>query len=212
MDMSTLCMRYEIVRLSRRFIFGLLVVVALSACAVSLARTGDPPHEGHPKVKTQNVGTTNSDLPELEFLISVENQQWKRRGPIPVKLRLHNAGKVPITGICSFQLDDPTAGNDPYKEGRNLWAPVIFDEAGVQPARVIPGESASSTLDPGQTLELQVDLNKLNWGKVIQNSWPDGTFYQNAEPGNFEFSFRMNVRTGETREQIESNKVKVSLK
>jgi hypothetical protein len=212
MDRSTLCMRYEIVRLSRRLVFGLLMVVAVSACAVLAGRTSNITHEGNANLKTENGGTTAADLGELEFLISVENQQWKMGGPIPVKLRVHNKGKVPIVGICSFDLTDPTAGSDPFKQGRNLWAPVVIQASGVQPARAAPGETASSMLNPGQPVEFEVDLNKLSWGTAIQATWPDGTLSQDAKPGNYEISFRMKVRTIETPSNIESNKVRVTLK
>jgi len=80
--------------------------------------------------------------------------------PILVKLRAHNAGKVTVAGICSFQLDDPTAGNDPFKEGRNLRAPVVVRAAGIKSAEAIPGEIVSSRLTPGEAIETEVDLNK----------------------------------------------------
>lgn len=212
MDMSTLCMRYQIVCLSRRSIFALLIVVALSACVASNGRTSDTTHAGNANVKTQNAGTTNADEREMDLVLSVENQQWKMGDAVPVKLRLHHKGKVPVLAICSFHLTDPAAGKDPFKQGRNLWAPVVIEAAGVQPARAAPGETASSLLNPGQPVEFEVDLNKLLWGKLIQSTWPNGTFSQTAEPGNYEVSFRMNVRGGETSEQIKSNAVKVALK
>ena len=209
MDISTSRVGSRRVRLGGKFIVGLLLIVAgLSAFAVSSGRTADIRHEGNPKVETQN--TTTADLHDLNFSISVENSRWEMGSTIPVKLRVQNTGKVPVEGICSFRLNDPKAGSDPYKQGRNLWAPIIVQAEGVNPA-VMPGP-ASSLLNPGQTIDVQIDLQKLNWAKAIQSTWPDGTLAQNAEAGDYEFSFRINVRIGETSEVIESNKVKVSIK
>lgn len=208
MEMSTFSRRYAIVRVSNRFVFGLLVVLALSACAVSSWRTADISQAGNAKVNTENAGTTADDERKLDLVVSVDNQQWKIGGPILVKLRVHNAGKLSVEGICSFELIDPTAGNDPYKERLNLWAPVIVQAGGVQPAQ---GPNLS-TFSPDQTVELEVDLNTLNWASVISNSWPRNPISQISPNGDYEFCFRIHVKTEETSEKIESNKVKVSIK
>lgn len=207
MDISTSRMRDWRARLSRRFIFGLLIVVALCAGAVSSGSTGKIPQQGNAKVNTQNAGSTAGDERKLEFVVSVENHKWKKGEPILVKLRVHNAGKDPIGGICSFELRDPLTGNDPYKQGRNLWAPVFVKAEGIQP---ITG-SGSSRLNPGQTIELEVDLNKLNWGTAIQSMWPNENLSQKGATGDYELSFSMNVYPRGTSEKIESNKVKVSI-
>jgi hypothetical protein len=203
--MSTMIMRHEIVLLSSRFITGLLIVVALTACAVSNGRTGNVSHEGNTKVTAQNV--TDNER-KLDFVVSLDKQQWKLGGPILVKLRVHNAGNLPVNGICSFALTNPTVGNNPYKEGQNFWAPVIVQAGNVEPA---PGP-VSSTLNPGETLELEVDLNKLNWAKAISNDWPSEALSQTRVAGAYEFSFRMHVKTGSSSEKFESNKIKVSIK
>jgi hypothetical protein len=207
MEMSTESMRCEMFRLSNRFVFSLLIVVAVSACAVSNGRTGNISHEGNASVKNQNTSTPANDGRKLEFVVSVDNKRWKLEGPMLVKLRVHNAGDLPVQGICSFALTDPTAGDDPYKEGRNLWAPVIVQAAGVEPA---PGP-ASTMVNPGESLELEVDLTKLNWASMIQSDWPSKTITGTRAAGAYEFSFRMHVKTAETSEKIESNIVKVSI-
>lgn len=213
MDISALRVRSRSVRLAGPFIIGLLLVVAgFSAYAVSSGRTGDSQRSGRAKVETQKGNMTIADLPELSFSILVENPRWKMDAPIPVKLRVYNAGQVPVQGLCSFQLVDLTkGGRDPFKERSNLWAPVIVQAEGAKPAAV-PGPF-SSVLNPGQTMDLEVDLNKLNWAKVIQSVWPRSTLSQTAEAGDeYELSFRLEVRTEGTRARAESNKVKVSIK
>lgn len=146
---------------------------------------------------------------KLDLVVSVDNRRWKIGDPFLAKLRVHNPGKVPVQGICSFALTDPLAVDNPYKEGRNLWAPVIVQEGGVQPA---PGPVAS-VLKPGQTIELEVDLNKLNWASAISNLWPANPISRSGyEAGDYDFSFRIHVTTQETAEKMESNRIKVSIK
>lgn len=173
----------------------LLVACSLTSCTTTNGSVGTG------KAPAENA-TVQTDGPKL--VVSVEQPEWARGGPLWVTLEIRNPGKTDIRGIAALRLVKQPKEE---LERNSLWAPLVLQETSAIPA----SRPAPSVVKAGQELKFKVDVQQLKWARSISSMWPSEDLFSVGSGGDYSLYLDIQIKEGKTVTPLKSNEVKVSL-
>jgi len=177
----------------------LLVVCSLSSCTATSGSVGTAKTPSEAPAEKSAVQT---DEPKL--VVSVEQPEWARGGPLVVTVEVHNSGKTDIRGIAALMLVKQSTKKT---ESDSFWAPLLLQDTSANAA----DRPAPSVVKAGQELKLKVDVQQLKWGRSVQGEWPHEDLFSIGSAGDYSMYLEIQTKNDKTVTSLKSNEVTVSL-
>ena len=132
----------------------------------------------------------------IQCSIKTETESWSRDKSIPIIVSIKNISDKPVNlvGIYALQLTRSNESRD-GKSGTAYWAPVdIRTGSALSLVRDAPKSGgkvpkASIHLEPAESREIRLHVDKLFWNLSFSSVWPNQSLFEAVPSGAYDLIF-----------------------